>query len=120
MPATAGLGFWDVVYSYTDTNGCHNADTIHVEVDACAGISNNDLLQISLYPNPTTGLFYIDMGSLCKAGQIKITDVVGQLIFEENIENKQYLKLNLDAAKGVYFVQIISDKEQRLIKLLKE
>lgn len=118
-PAMAGLGTWNIIYNYSDTNGCNNADTIIVEVDVCSGIPTDNFSHFSLYPNPTSGLFYIDMGFVCKSGQIKITDIFGRLIFEKNIENKQFLNINIDIPNGVYFVEILFEKEKRVVKLIK-
>jgi hypothetical protein len=52
----AGAGTHKVFYSYTDTNGCVNSDTISITVNVCAGINEVVNLDdaVKLYPNPFT------------------------------------------------------------------
>jgi hypothetical protein len=77
---------------------------------------------ISLYPNPSTGLTTIDLGNHYNATvSIQIFNSKGQMIatpittFEE-----QFMSIYIDSGSGIYFVKIVQDEHQKVIRFLKE
>ena len=79
------------------------------EVDA------NDLL---IYPNPNTGLININLGSLSNVS-LKVLNVSGQLIYyKENINTPIY-QFELDAAPGIYILELSAAGEKQQFKLVK-
>ncbi|MPM13383.1 hypothetical protein SDC9_59740 [bioreactor metagenome] len=105
-PATAGLGTWPVVYSYTDGNGCSNSDTINVEVSTCDGIETVDLFEISLYPNPTSGKLVITLPDE-NGYSVSFTDALGKTILSEQIDGQKSAYLDLGSfAPGVYVLKV--------------
>ncbi len=90
---------------------------IDVVVTNVTGIVSYDLSNnLLVYPNPTKdqlNLFYTNLNA--KSFDIKLTNINGQVLFSENIEgfNGQY-QHTLDVsnyAKGIYLLQIISNKQ---------
>jgi len=58
-PAAAGVGVHTITYTYTDANGCTSImDIVSVILD-CAGVDENGLEGVTLFPNPTNGRFTI-------------------------------------------------------------
>jgi hypothetical protein len=74
---------------------------------------------ISIFPNPNTGLINIDLGSLTYVS-IKVLNVSGQLIYyKENINTPMY-QFELDAAPGVYILELSAAGEKQQFKLVKQ
>ncbi len=66
--------------------------------------------QIIIYPNPTTGKFVINLPYLFES-KIKVFDLKGEIIFQQSISlNNEAIEIDLSGhAKGVYYLNIISD-----------
>jgi hypothetical protein len=74
---------------------------------------------ISVYPNPNTGIFIIEMNN-DKMKQIEITDIAGRIIYTENsAAEKTTINLN-DFAKGIYYVKIVSENVTETFKMIKQ
>jgi len=108
---TANGWYWCIV---TDVDGCMS-DTAHFEVtNIVSGINNLSITNIKLFPNPTNGLLTIEFNSKTDNDyQINIVNLVGETIFTDIvIDSRRLYSNNIDlsnAAKGIYFVKIISD-----------
>jgi len=77
--------------------------------------------KISLYPNPTDGLFKLDLGQMYNEITIKIADLQGREVKRQQVSNQQYLELELKEATGVYLVHVLSENEViSVIRLVKE
>ena len=92
-----------------DITDCTNSDTI--VVDMVLDISDNQSEEnISLYPNPTTGKFYLDMEfPIEKEVSIAVFDMTGKAIFQQNQSGiiKQNFEIDLQGfSKGVYWVTV--------------
>ena len=87
-------------------NGC-------VDTSACfpfAGINEfGDANVYTISPNPTNGAVNI-MSSNLKIQSVKMYDVLGQVIYHTSVENKQCTIDMSTFAKGIYFVQILTEK----------
>ncbi|MEP1488921.1 MAG: T9SS type A sorting domain-containing protein [Algibacter sp.] len=77
---------------------------------------------ISIYPNPTTGQFYIESGTAINLEKVVIYDVHGRLISNIDLSNNSKMKtINLSgASKGLYFVNIHSDNGMITKKIILE
>ena len=66
-------------------------------------------LQLTIYPNPNNGSFYINTGKI-KCTQIRVLDVLGREILKINepVENNGIVALNISRAKGVYVLKVYS------------
>ena len=73
---------------------------------AVDNFSNNP--QVTIYPNPTNGVFNIDMKNEVK--NIKVINILGKIIYNENISASAIgttKSINLtDYANGIYFVNV--------------
>jgi PKD repeat protein len=115
-PALAGLGIWPISYSYTDSLGCSNADTVYVTVDACVDVENHLQSDIIMYPNPS-GDFIRFINLITDELDIKIFNQSGQLI--KSCKNQKQIYVG-DLNSGIYFVQLLSIQHNKTWKLIKE
>lgn len=76
--------------------------------------------QVSIYPNPSTGLFYCLFNQVT-SGTVKLFDITGKLMFQNSFYNKELINLNLDSYNnGVYFLEITTDNHSKsTTKLIK-
>ena len=103
-------------YSVTVTGNDGASSTASVSVGCTIGIVDIDFINnFSIYPNPNTGKFVIEM-NITKVTdlEIKLLNVIGQIIYQEKLNKYigEYQKsLNVsDYAKGAYNLQLISDQ----------
>jgi|GEM_PF-2894877 len=78
-----------------------------LKVETSTGVDKNYVSEIKIYPNPTTGLVYIDCGEFnndnCK---LKVISVSGTIIYESELNN-MLQKIDLTSyTKGVYIIRI--------------
>lgn len=105
--------------SGTNTLGCTSSATVSQAVSPCTGISNNQALRIDvkLFPNPTTGLFNLELNT---ASQVSITNILGQVILVEKVEDGTHTFNLQNQSKGLYFVKISQNNKQETIKIVVE
>lgn len=85
------------------------------------GVTANTLVpSTSIYPNPTNGLFTLQLKNENDC-TISIVDVTGKEVYA--LKNVKSDKINLNISqlnKGIYFVKVLADNEQEVLKLIKE
>ena len=76
--------------------------------------------EISLYPNPTTGNFSIDLGSHLRTIEYRIINPLGEIVQAQSGIETTMLNLNIDGASGLYLVILSSGNENTTIRIVKE
>lgn len=104
-----------------DHLGCIKCTTITIPFSNPNGIIKNNLLNnINIYPNPTTGILNLetDNFSFSENAEIKITNLLGQIIRACKLENK----INISSLKnGIYFLQVFNNGKLFAVeKIVKE
>ncbi len=99
---TTQNGYYYVVY--TSSNGCISAsDSIHIITVSIAPDETSEIFK--LYPNPTSGIFYID-ASIKPVEKIVIQDILGREIYVfSNLKTVTTVDLSSETT-GVYLVKI--------------
>ena len=85
-------------------------------------IRNSNIID-AIYPNPVSNSLFIDINTnQIDFAHIKLVDVNGKILFNESAKNiNSILKIDVSHfATGVYFLQIQSDKETVVEKILVE
>ncbi len=76
---------------------------------------------ITVYPNPSTGDFIIDMGKEYTDLSVQIYNILGQLISSENYPSAKNITQEITSAPGVYFVTISTAKEgSKTLRIIKQ
>jgi hypothetical protein len=103
-PATAGVG--SHILSYSISSGpCSSYSNLTVTVSTCAGITENTLLKVALWPNPNAGLFNIEME---RTGNLILYNNLGDVILRQDL-NEGLNQINKhEIAYGLYFAVIHS------------
>ena len=99
------------VGSCSDTSSCVNISTVDI-------IKNDFDNKLIIYPNPTNGYFYIDLGENQKNATITITNLLGKLILSKTYIDSQLLDIKLEEPTGVYILTVESGKKEAIIRLV--
>jgi endo-1,3(4)-beta-glucanase len=65
--------------------------------------------QCSVYPNPTSGVFYVNINESLDVKEWSVSDVVGRKILRGPSFKNNALNLGT-FNEGIYFLQVITDK----------
>ena len=124
---SAGIGYNTANFSVTvvDTLSCVGADTIAITFTNCIGLNDvdNELFSISIYPNPSKGMFVIESNATAvQAVDMQIVDVNGKLIISKKLSNitgifKESVNLSTQP-KGVYFIKLMNNNTEKVFKVL--
>jgi len=97
-----------------DTSSCYLVISVGIEE---LGASNNWVL----YPNPTSRNVTLDLNKTLVNIQISIIDITGKEIYSINNVKINKLEINTQHfSKGVFFVKIQSENQQKVIKLIRK
>jgi len=83
------------------------------------GISEANFNNVKVYPNPNNGIVNINFGGLVNP-IIRVLASDGKLVYEQNEINTNDLQFNLEVASGIYFIEIYSQMEKTVYKLVKK
>jgi PKD repeat protein len=119
-PTEAGVGQHEVTYTYTDEFGCINSASEMLNVVNCVGVGENEALSLDLFPNPTSGVFTINLNAQqFNNADLKVMDALGKEVFVENglnVNGTYSTRVDLSAQpQGIYFV-VVSGEGQNITK----
>jgi len=97
----------------SDTSACFSIDNVGLG-------ENNSAGTISVYPNPTNGLVTITTGAQIENATIKLINLSGQVLIQENNLTGSTFNLDLsEFSNGVYFVEISEGENIQRIKIVR-
>jgi hypothetical protein len=87
-------------------DGVETTHVVHVTVIGGAGLEENELQNVRVFPNPSKGSFSISGITSDKPLQLEVRDVHGKLVFEEKVFSKEANGFALEVENGIYFVTV--------------
>ncbi|MBN8703830.1 MAG: T9SS type A sorting domain-containing protein [Bacteroidetes bacterium] len=87
--------------SCTDTSACSSI--------VINGITDYTKSNVSVWPNPGSGLFTITLEKTASSTQIEVFNFSGKLVLLKTIKNTNQTTLELEGASGLYFIKTTSD-----------
>ncbi len=108
------------IYTVTGSNGtCASSNSITLTVNTCTGLQNiNAGSGISIYPNPSKGVFNISSSSTFM--NVTIINALGQIVLEESLKsNLSTIDLS-KMSKGIYYLKASTNEGTKLFKLILE
>ncbi len=102
----------------TATSSCGSQE-FTVEINVNTGINLNNFQNISIYPNPTTGIIFIE--SDIDISTLKVIDITGKIIVEKSeISSAKYILDIAALQSGIYFIEAaFLDNTKSITKLTK-
>lgn len=76
-PNISGVGVGTYTLTIIDNNGCSASSTANIGV---VGIEENEIVEITIYPNPTNGDFFIEFSEPINKGNLIMLDVLGKVV----------------------------------------
>lgn len=120
LPITT-IGTTIITWTYTDAAGNSINQNQNAIVNCSIGIKENDLSGIRLFPNPTKDVMTLDLGVNYKSGYVSIVDITGQEVKTVDFAEKNKLTLSTqELTYGLYFIIVKTEKDQTIVKVIKE
>lgn len=109
-PNSAGTGTHQIYYLYADQDGCTSSDSVTIVVQICAGISEIDPSNITIYPNPFIDFTTLNFGEpLHGVYNLKVTDVLGKEVYSKlNVTGSEVLIQQKDWGSGIFLLSLIN------------
>jgi len=86
-------------------------------------VSNEEILAASqavIFPNPSNGLFNIQLAQLNGNVQVNIYDHLARLVSSQQ-ESSFFFQVDINRASGLYFIEILyEDGKREMHKVIKE
>ncbi len=81
-------------------------------------INNNQLTNLTVYPNPTEDVLWIQNSTIVNDGIIKIYDLLGREVFQDSfITDKKQINTT-SFSKGIYLLKIVSGNSEVVKKVI--
>jgi Leucine-rich repeat (LRR) protein len=84
-----------------------------------AGLNENSLASLSIYPNPTQGNVTINLGEIMET-RVTLTNHLGQVILSEKLGATNLVHLDLSYPKGIYLLTLETESDIVSKKLIIE
>ncbi|MDB5263650.1 MAG: hypothetical protein JWQ14_2933 [Adhaeribacter sp.] len=83
---------------------------------------DNEKKSVSVYPNPSTGLVYLTLnGFKGKRTELRVVNVIGNVIHREVLNDGETIKKELDLSKlasGLYYIKLQTDDYSEIKKII--
>ncbi len=106
-PAAAGTGSHNILYTYTDENGCTNTASLLITVEVCSAISDNEDKLISVFPNPAIDILNVSLPAGTKSF-VSLCDIAGSIIYEEETTGNMITLNTASYPAGIYLLKIVT------------
>ncbi|MCH8535793.1 MAG: T9SS type A sorting domain-containing protein [Flavobacteriaceae bacterium] len=102
-----------ILYIYDNATGCDSVEEIEI---ACETFSTEIFLtsDVSIYPNPFTNQLNIQLPAFVGNAKVSLVDINGKVLFQQDMNEIGQITGLDQLAKGLYFVQILSEDGQKV------
>ncbi len=109
-------------YTVTVTAACGETTSATFNIqNVVTGVNVYDLSEsLTISPNPSNGNFIITSTSNIGKFNLKIYDVLGKIVHEENYSSVMQKEINTNLSPGVYFIKLNSDNSTFTYKIIVE
>ena len=124
-PIVAGIGLFDITYSFTTPEGCTASSAQQTRVDACTAINSvTNPHYVSVMPNPNAGIFSMELVLWDDEKiDLEIVDPAGRILIEKELagaKGRNRFEVKTGLSKGVYLLRIFSNKGSATKRLMIE
>ncbi|MCB9335508.1 MAG: T9SS type A sorting domain-containing protein [Flavobacteriales bacterium] len=110
----------DYTVCLTTFNSCSSDSSCQMFNILITGINESLKNKVNIYPNPTNGMFTVDIANSNTFVHYKILSIEGRIIEQgKTAENKIMLDLSRES-QGVYFLHVQDENSSKVYKILKQ
>jgi hypothetical protein len=110
-PNASSLAVGCYTATVTDGNGC-SIQTTCISFGTSVSQIQNATSNLSIYPNPSNGLFTISNAIVTEKLDVLVTNAIGQTILSETALNTAQLQIDLSkVSRGIYYLKASTTKE---------
>lgn len=102
----------------TDNDQTVSNDIVSRLVDASLGINTTEFENITIFPNPTTGVFDIFGIELNEEVNVKIYSITGAEVYNKVLTESTEINLGASIVAGIYFVELQKNASTTVRKLI--
>ncbi len=96
-------------------------DTLPIKVDAILRSETPMTSSFRVYPNPTSGAFFVYPPKALRQGELEIIDAQGRSVYTEKLTGADRVKIaGKGLLPGLYFIQLKNNEERITQKLIKQ
>lgn len=118
-PSVAGVGTFNIIYTYTNSNNCSNSVAQNITVSPCTGIESIVTDKgITIFPNPFSNTITIE--GIGESSEVTMYNVLGDQIGHWRIKAGDSALRTEQIPAGVYFLQIKTEKGFITKRMVKE
>ncbi|MES2514825.1 MAG: PKD domain-containing protein [Bacteroidota bacterium] len=120
-PSAANLPVGCYTLNVTDANNCITTASTCISFGTGIAQTQNESSDLSIFPNPSNGLFTVTNTKATDKFEVIITNALGQTVITETSKNISQLAFDLSkASKGIYYAKVTTDAGSKLFKLVLE
>ena len=82
-------------------------------------LQTQEEIKFTLYPNPSTGNFVIELPSTVGEVLVEVIDLYGRLVLSQEFVNTNSINLNLEAQSGAYLVKVTTSQQESTQRMIK-
>lgn len=118
--ASLPLGDNTVTVTVTDANGCSNTDAVTFFIDGCASIDELKAIAMTLFPNPSAGVFNYAIDNMTGRIDMMIVDVTGKIITAGELSTATGIIDLSTYETGVYILKLNTGDAITTVRLIKQ
>ena len=111
-----------VVAGYSQNSSVANFALARYNNNPLTGIVEHALnkdIEVVLYPNPSSGIYNVSLNNKTIDTKIHVYDVFGNCLWRKDCRNDVSLKIDLSSQpKGIYFMEVVSDRERVMKRIV--
>lgn len=109
------------VFGYS-TEGCKGSATVAQNVMMCTGLQTTQFEKLKLYalPNPSQGVFMLQLPSSFILTPIEVYNCLGQKIIKQILQTERSSIDLSDQPTGIYYLKFLNSGNEQILKLMVE
>lgn len=99
---------------------CTFDEVILTVVDKALNVGDFERMHLTAVPNPSRGSFDIQFGEVISEVELSLSNILGQTLSKNTVQNTDSYQLTIDGAPGIYFITAKTPTKTESLKLIKK
>jgi hypothetical protein len=103
----------------TAQNECNSQNATQTVSSAASAENALEIADIRVYPNPSNGLFNLEVAGLDQSVNVSIENIQGQVVYQGMVNGNGRMELNIqNQAAGIYMLHLSTEQGRVVRKLI--